>query len=192
MSLRKYITAGKLVLVLSGFLIVAFGCSVEHHIVKMEKHREEAEKAGAVFEKDIEWKYIIKSDTIWETIEGLTAPIVVHEVDSIPYEVERLVYVPMSRQERLHLKDQMKFQARMYEDSLRFQNKTYKREVSAYQDSLKFAKQMHNSDNRTDKAKSRHENKSWWKFWLILGLCLGAAGMFLLLKYIPFLKKLVL
>ena len=165
-----------------------FSCSVEHHLGEIEKHTEKAKEMGAVFSPDTIWYYKIKYKDSLIYIDSDTIIVPVAVIDSMPYPVETIKYIPISRQERLHLRDKMKFQARMYEDSLKYLNKHHRRAVKAYKDSLKYAKQMHNSDNRIARAES---NDSWWKFWLILGISIGLIGAFCVFKYVPYLKKLL-
>ena len=149
----------------------------------MYHYRQKAEKKGAVFQKDIEYKYVIKTDTLIKTVKGEDVQHIVYRIDSIPYETESLVYVPMSRQERLHLRDQMKFQAKMYKDSLKNQNRNHRREINAYEDSLRFEKQKHKSDNRLERSKNR-----WW-LWFILGNGCGGFLIFLIMKRLGLVKN---
>ena len=117
------------------------GCDSAHHLTKMNKHKDKAIEKGAIFENDTLWKYITKTDTIRDSI---TNELIIRDyiVDSIPFGVERLVYVPMSRQERL-----------AYKDSLKYADRVHRREIKVYKDSLRFVKQMHKSDNKTEVKK---------------------------------------
>ena len=128
-------------------LFLIYSCSASHHIQKMQKHKAKAELKGAKFEDSISYRYITQIDTITDTLTN-EKYIRTTVVDSVPYIVSKLVYVPMSRQERL-----------------------------AYQDSLKTERTKIRQENRTERKETKQENKterkeirskSGWKNWLIV------------------------
>lgn len=144
------------------FFLIFFlvSCSASHHIQKMQKHKVKAELKGAKFEDSISYRYITQIDTITDTLTQ-EKYIRTTVVDSVPYIVSKLVYVPMSRQERL-----------------------------AYQDSLKTERTKIRQENRTERVETKQENKtervetrkeSSWKNWLILILLGGLVFLLYLL-----------
>tara|TARA_R110002153_G_scaffold32752_7_gene99074 strand:+ start:1333 stop:1857 length:525 start_codon:yes stop_codon:yes gene_type:complete len=166
-------------LIASAIALFIIGCDASHHIQKIEKHRQIAENKGAIFSPDTLWKYEIQHDTIINEISGET--IFVPRVDSVAYSVDRLIYVPMSRQERL-----------AHKDSLRYLLKNLREFGDQYADSLREARKMNNSDNRKEKAITRIENRSsWWKFWISLGFILGIIAFYYGVRYIPLLKRIL-
>lgn len=154
-------------------LFLAYSCKVDHHLNKIEHHTEKAKEKGAVFAPDTVWRYQIRFDTIIEKIPGTDSFIerLVPVVDSVFFTSERLVYVPMSRQQRKALKDSMKHEARklkilakMYADSLE-----EARKVIALQE--KTIQKTNKQDNKTERTKARRW--IWWIIAAILGLSVG-------------------
>ena len=99
-------------------LILLSGCNLHYHVQKSLKHKEKAIQKGAVFNDSIEYKYKFRTDTILDTLTNETI-LYKYVVDSIPFVVTKSVYVPLSRQERLALRDSTKYALR----TLKNQNK---------------------------------------------------------------------
>ncbi len=171
----------KKLLYLLALVFALSSCSSAYFVQKSEDFKQKAIDKGAVYESDTLYKYIIESDTVWETIDGLTVPVITYRVDSIPYEVERLVYVPMSGRERRAYKDSLKNQAKMYALETKRLNKEAKRTDKANKTANKKLK----IENKALKIKSkaeikiaRAENRGWGWRWLMFFL--GAAAMFVI------------
>lgn len=150
-------------------LIAITGCAASYFVDKSEEFKEKAIKKGAIYESDTTYKYITVTDTIIDPITH-EVEIIKRVIDSIPYSVERLVYVPMSRQERL-----------AYKDSLKYANKNLKEERKMYGDSLTEARKMHNSDNKTEVKINRC---NWWirlmgRIWWIPAIIAFTGGFIL-------------
>jgi len=122
------------------FLITLSSCSASYHLKK-------AQKKGAEFGTEIVYKYETKTDTIIDTLTN-TVEIRTTLLDSFPYEVKTIKYVPLSRQERLKFKD-----------SLRFERKNNKLILSAYKDSLKYSKQITRLNNRKSNRSEKNAVK---------------------------------
>lgn len=142
------------------FILLLSSCSASYHLKK-------AKKKGAEFGTEIVYKYNTKVDTIIDTLTN-TVEIRTTVLDSFAYEVEKLKYVPMTRQERKRLKDSSKH----VENTLRL-------EIRRSKDSLRFL----NSKYRVDKkeavriAKIENRNSNWF-IWIIVGFVLNIFCMF--------------
>ena len=164
---------------LTALLSGLVGCSLQHHLEKRDHHTEKAIEKGAQFKKEIEYVYEIKTKDSLIYIDGEELLIEVPVIDSFPYEVERISYVPMSRQERLHLRDSMKYAHK----ELKIDLKRFKVLADMYQDSLKHERKINRQENKTERTQIRQENKgSGWLIWLIIGMALGVIFTLLVLK----------
>ena len=162
------------------YLIVAtllLSCDASHHIQKMQKHKLKAEQKGAKFEKETEYKYIFETDTITDTLTN-EVEIIKRVVDSIPYEREKLIYVPLSRQERKALKDSMNHEL-----------KKAKLELSALKSELnnerKINKDNNRKANRSEKnavKMERAKHYAWWVWFLIGFFSCFCVGIYLKFK----------
>jgi replication fork clamp-binding protein CrfC len=93
---------------------------------------------------------------------------------------------------------ELRFERKMYKDSLRHNEKMYKLETKRLEDSLIFQKKLNReltkrlrSDNKKDTKVSKHENKSspflrfvgrmWWLF-IIFGIAIGVY----IKRFLPF------
>lgn len=173
-----------LILILSGLI----ACSVEHHLQKRDHHTLKAKEKGAIFAPDTIWQYKIEYQDSLIYLDGDTIRVPYPVIDSIPYPVDELIYVPLSRQERLHLRDSMRFAHK----GLKIELKRFKVLADMYQDSLKHERKINRQNNRTERTQFRQENKgSGWLIWLIVGIAIGVILTLLISKRNPMLKKLL-
>lgn len=131
-------------------------------------HLQKAEKKGAELGKEVVYKYITEHDTISNEIKV---------IDSIPYQVTKIEYVPKT-------KYQIRFDHKRFKDSLNFIRKMYK-------DSVKYVIKEVRIENKADIKKTKIENRCspflrfigrmWWVF-VILGVALGSY----IRKFLPF------
>ncbi|NIP30421.1 MAG: hypothetical protein GTN59_07625 [Candidatus Dadabacteria bacterium] len=136
-------------------------CSAQYHLNK-------AEKKGAKLGTEVIYKYITEYDTITNEIKV---------IDSIPYSVTKIEYVPKTRYE-------IKFDNKRFKDSLNFIRKSYK-------DSVRLQIKEVRIESKADVKKTKIESKSspflrfvgrmWWIF-IIFGIAIGAY----IRKYLPF------
>lgn len=123
------------------FLVLLLSsCSASWHLKK-------AQKKGAEFGTEVIYKYNTKTDTIIDTLTN-TVEIRTTLIDSFPYEVKTIKYVPLSRQERLK-----------FRDSLKFERKNNKLLLSAYKDSLKYSNQITRLNNRKSSRSEKNAVK---------------------------------
>lgn len=157
-----------------------YSCSSSYYVERSEKLREKAIKKGAIYQNDTIYSYITHIDTV---LDPVTKEITIIKtiIDSIPYQVERLIYVPMNRQER-----------KAYRDSLKYAFKMHRTDKRAYRDSLRYERKINRDKSKIERIKARIEGRSWWKFWLILGGVLGMILLFIVFKYVPFAKKIII
>lgn len=157
-----------------------YSCSSSYYVERSEKLREKAIKKGAIYQNDTIYSYITHIDTI---LDPVTKEITIIKtiIDSIPYQVERLIYVPMNRQER-----------KAYRDSLKYAFKMHRTDKRAYRDSLRYERKINRDKSKIERIKARTQGRSWWKFWLILGGVLGMILLFIVFKYVPFAKKIII
>ena len=141
-------------------------------------HLDKAIDKGAIIEPKIRYEKVVEHDTIINEITGET--IIVERVDSIPYEVQSIKYIPLSRQERLK-----------FRDSLKWANKNMNVLADMYRDSLKNARRINKQENKTERTQSRQENKrSNWYVWFILGAIFMTILRLVVLPYLKgFLRK---
>lgn len=160
--LRNSILIFPAILILSGLQ----GCRTS------EWHLNKAIDKGAIIEPEIRYEKVVEHDTIVNEVTGET--IIVERIDSIPYEVQRIKYIPLSRQERLK-----------YRDSLKWANKNMNVIADMYRDSLKNARRINKQENKTERTQSRQENKrSIWYVWFILGAIFMIIFRLVLLPYL--------
>lgn len=133
------------------FFLIFFlvSCSASHHIQKMQKHKAKAELKGAKFEDSISYRYITQIDTITDTLTQ-ERYIRTTVIDSVPYIVSKLIYVPMSRQERLAYQDSLKTER----TKIRQENRTERKEIK--------------QEQKTERKEIR--SKNGWKVYLLFGL----------------------
>lgn len=157
-----------------------YSCSSSYYVERSEKLREKAIKKGAIYQNDTIYSYITHIDTV---LDPVTKEITIIKtiIDSIPYQVERLIYVPMNRQER-----------KAYRDSLKYAFKMHRTDKRAYRDSLRYERKINRDKSKIERIKARTQGRSWWKFWLILGGVLGMILLFIVFKYVPFAKKIII
>jgi hypothetical protein len=136
-----------------------------------EKHLQKFYEKGGKLEP------VIKEITVTDTIKGADGK------DSI---IERLVEIPcpepeppktrwMVRFDNKRFKDSLKHVRKFYRDSSSFVLDSMKLDNKRLKDSIKAITPIVKSDNKRDRAISRHENKSRWLFWIfLLGMAIGA------------------
>lgn len=135
-------------------------------------HIDKAKQKGAVFEPEIRYEKVVEHDTIINEITGET--IVVERIDSIPYEVQKVRYVPLSRQERL-----------MYRDSLKWAYKQMKIFADAYSEEMKINLKRDRIEEKTKRVEIRQEHKrSLWYVWFILGAIFSIILRLVVLPYL--------
>lgn len=138
-----------------------------------------------ITETEIKYEYITQRDTVTNTLKV---------VDSIPYPVEKIKEVRLTRQERKALKDSMRHVERMYrlmartlEDSLKHVESMYEYKLDSLEAALKHETRQNRSNNRLARNENRNETQqkriekrnNWW-FWLLLGVVLGVIGKYIL------------
>ena len=175
--MKRYILRLFAILTLS---VAFYSCSSSFYVERSEKLREKAIKKGAIYQNDTIYSYITTIDTVLDPITN-EITIIKTIIDSIPFEIERLIYVPMTRQER-----------KAYRDSLKYAFKVNRTDKRAYRDSLKYERKINRDKNKVERVKARTQSRSWWKFWLILGGISGMVLLFIVFKYVPFAKKIIL
>lgn len=133
------------------FFLIFFlvSCSASFHIQKMQKHKAKAELKGAKFEDSVSYRYITQIDTITDTLTQ-ERYIRTTVIDSVPYIVSKLIYVPMSRQERLAYQDSLKTER----TKIRQENRTERKEIK--------------QEQKTERKEIRSNNS--WKVYLLFGL----------------------
>jgi hypothetical protein len=141
-------------------LLILSSCSASWHLNK-------AKKKGAEFGTEVIYKYNTKTDTILDTLTN-TVEIRTTLIDSFPYEVKTIKYVPLSRQERKRLKDSSKH----VENTLRL-------EIRRSKDSLRFLSSKYRFDYKEAVRVAKIENRnSNWFIWIIVGFVLNIFCMF--------------
>lgn len=141
--------------------VILNSCSAAWHLQK-------AEKKGADLGQEVVYKYITEHDTVTNEIKV---------IDSIPYTVTKIEYVPKTRYE-------IRFDHKRFKDSLDFLRRSYK-------DSVKLQIKEVRIESNADIKKTKIENRCspflrfigrmWWIF-VILGIALGAY----IRKFLPF------
>jgi hypothetical protein len=120
-------------------------------------HLDKAIDKGAIIEPEIRYEKVVEHDTIVNEVTGET--IIIERIDSIPYEVQKIKYIPLSRQERLK-----------YRDSLKWAYRQMKELSDAYTTELRIKERENRQNQKTERTKSRQENKrSLWYVWFGLG-----------------------
>jgi hypothetical protein len=119
-------------------------CSAESHLRKADRHIKKAVEKGAVITPDTLYKYIYKTDTLYD-VKTNTYTITRTIVDSIPYAVTEKIYVPMSRQERLKYRDSLDHIRELY----KLQSKRLK---EAQKQKTKQVKQEQKTERKTSPA----------------------------------------
>jgi hypothetical protein len=146
-------------------LYCIISCSAEHHLAKMAKHREKALNKGATIKDNVDtvWNSdtlittITKNDTVWitktvtNTVTVTSEPIYVTKFDR-------------KREYRLH-----ELLVKETEKTERLQSRLHKR---LSQTEIK-------QEAKITKAVSRHENRTKWWVWLLIGIGIGVV-----LKYL--------
>jgi hypothetical protein len=116
-------------------MVLFSSCSAERHLKIADKHIQRALSKGAKIDVDTAYRYIYKTDTIYdETINEVR--FIETVIDSVPYLVTRKVYVPMSRQERLMYRDSLSHIRKLYEletKRVKIQEKEETKQVKAEQ-----------------------------------------------------------
>ncbi len=116
-------------------MVLFSSCSAERHLKIADKHIQKALSKGAKIDVDTAYRYIYKTDTIYdETINEVR--FIETVFDSVPYLVTRRVYVPMSRQERLMYRDSLSHIRKLYEletKRVKVQEKEETKQVKAEQ-----------------------------------------------------------
>lgn len=116
-------------------MVLFSSCSAERHLKIADKHIQKALSKGAKIDVDTGYRYIYKTDTIYdETINEVR--FIETVFDSVPYLVTRRVYVPMSRQERLMYRDSLSHIRKLYEletKRVKVQEKEETKQVKAEQ-----------------------------------------------------------
>lgn len=153
-------------LLFGSICIGAYSCRTPQRLIEIAKER------GAVIESDTVTE--IRIDTVFNELGEIL------RIDTVTntIEVQKIVSVPMTRQERLALKDEYKHLEKMYklridelEDSLRFSNKNLKTISDMYSDSLKTERvKARQQPKRADNGK---KNSLFWSFigrkwWILL------------------------
>jgi ABC-type Na+ efflux pump permease subunit len=120
-------------------MVLFSSCSAERHLKIADKHIQKALSKGAKIDVDTAYRYIYKTDTIYdETINEVR--FIETVLDSVPYLVTRRVYVPMSRQERLMYRDSLSHIRKLYEletKRVKVQEKEETKQVKAEQKTKK-------------------------------------------------------
>ncbi len=114
-------------------MLIFAGCSAERHLKIADKHIQKALSKGAKIDVDTAYRYIYKTDTVYDDITN-EIRFIDTIVDSVPYLVTRKVYVPMSRQERLMYRDSLSHIRKLYElqsDRVKVQAKEETKQVKA-------------------------------------------------------------
>ena len=126
-------------------IIIAFltSCSAQYHLNK-------AKKKGAELETRTEYKYVTDTDTVIDTLTN-TIRIRTVVIDSVPYPVTTVKYVPKTRTE-------IRYDYKRFKDSLKY----YRR---MYSDSLQTALKQSKIENRTER---KANNKSVRTLWLLV------------------------
>lgn len=134
-------------------------------------------------EPDVIYKYITERDTVTNTLRV---------TDSIPYEVEKVKTIRLTRQERKALKDSMRHVQRMYklrlnslEDSLNHVERMYELKIDSLESELKHATKQNRQNQRTARNEDDNETKqvkaqnkrSWWLLFVGMGVGVILAGI---------------
>lgn len=84
--------------------ILLTSCTAAHHIRRAEHHIKKAQAKGATFGTDTSYRYIYRTDTLWNEITK-EKEVIRTVIDSVPVLHHIIKYVPLTRyQERIQYK----------------------------------------------------------------------------------------
>lgn len=85
-------------------IILLTSCTASYHVRRAQHHIQKAQSKGAAFGTDTSYKYIYRTDSIWNTITK-EVEVIRSVVDSVPVYHNVIKYVPLTRyQERIQYK----------------------------------------------------------------------------------------
>jgi hypothetical protein len=136
------------ILTLSSALL---SCKAQYHIERAEKHREKALNKGAIFNKDT---IHVFSDTVTNTYWKDSIRYIDREIIKTVFVDGDIKYVT-KKDKRVERRDRRKNEKRYF----------------------KLEKQANRLEAKTERVKERSERKrSWWWFWLLLGIFITLAA----------------
>ena len=138
---------------------VLYGCSIEHHLSKAQKHIDIAKRKGAVIKPDTVWRYVYNKEIVFDTITNKYKEVIIK--DSTYTTINNTIAPGMSRQERIALDNYYKHLEKM----MKLQNDSLSKELKAF---IKTNRQ----NQKTERVIVRQENKKFPWFWLILPWCI--------------------
>jgi hypothetical protein len=140
-----------------------YGCSIEQHLSKAQKHIDIAKRKGAVIKPDTIWHHVYETDTVWNYTNNTfeTRQVV---KDSFPYTITNTISAGMTRQERKHFEDMFKHMEKM----MKLQNDSLKL-------TLKYQTKQNKANQKTERTQIRKENKSFPWTWFFIAISLTFA-----------------
>jgi len=154
-------------------ILTMYGCSIEHHLAKAQKHIDIAKRNGAVIKPDTVWKYNYTKETVFDTITKTYKEIL--KKDSTVQTINNTISAGMTRQERLALEANFKHLEKM----MKLQNDSLNKQ-------LKAVIKINGQNQKTIKTIERLENKPWMWVAISLVALVFLVGLFMLWKFFKF------
>jgi uncharacterized membrane protein YdbT with pleckstrin-like domain len=160
-------------LISSLIVLTMYGCSIERHLSKAQKHIDIAKRKGAIITPDTVWQYNYTKETIFDTITQTYKEVL--KKDSTVQTINNVISAGMTRQERLALEANFKHLEKMME----LQNDSLNKQ-------LKAATKINGQNQKTIKTIERLENKPWMWVAISLVALVFLVGLFMLWGFFKF------
>lgn len=169
-----------LLLVLPFILMGIYSCDAEHYLGKA------IDKGYSINDRDV---IVLVHDTI-KGKDGKDS-LIIREIPIPCPEIQLPETRWRIRFDNKRFKDSLNHYRKIYNDSTEHVLDVMEEANEAFEDSLIQIRKMNKDDNKADIKNNRIDNRSWWKFWLLLGFIIGVLTLYFAVKYIPFLKKMI-